>query len=222
MMEQDHYEQDEIWEDLELEEILEDYRRKQMVETLIGPGVSFCVHVTMLLLLCFCVTATVPNVPDAIEVTMEEVKIKEPPPPPEIPELDKIEPEEMADAAPTMETPDIPSETVDVALESFNDEAPETDDDMETEAVLDVVPHPTPLKLAGLYGGRTNGGRAGAVQRYGGSRKGQNAVLRALRWLQKVQKDDGSWENQPAHTGLALMCFLAYGATPMDETFGRS
>jgi len=209
--------------DEELEAILEDYRKKQLMEHLIGPGVSFCVHVVMLLLLCFCVTASVQERPVEVEVVMEELKIKEPPPPPPDIKLEDIEPEEnVATDVPAMETPDIPSETVDVALESFNDEAPETDDQMDMEAVLDVVPHPTPLKMAGLYGGRTNSGRAGAVRSYGGTRKGQNAVLRALKWLQKVQLENGSWENQPAHSGLALLCFLAYGATPLDETFGET
>jgi hypothetical protein len=41
-----------------------------------------------------------------------------------------------------------------------------------------------------------------------------------LRWLAKVQLDNGSWENNPAHSGLALLCFLAHGETPLSEEFG--
>lgn len=209
--------------DEELEAILEDYRKRQMMETLIGPGVSFCVHVVVLLLLCFCVTARIQNSPEAIIVIMEEVVIKEPPPqPPEIKFEDIVPEENVTNEAPKMETPDIPSETPDIALENFNDEAPQTDDNMEMEAVLDVIPHPTRLKISGLYGGRSNNGKAGAVRTHGGTKQGQDAVLRALKWLQKVQSDNGSWENQPTHTGLALLCFLAYGSTPLDGTFGET
>ena len=75
---EDEYEDDYLMDE-ELEGILEDYRRKQMMECLIGPGVSFCIHVIMLLLLCFCVTASVQHQPESIEVVMEEVVIKEPP-----------------------------------------------------------------------------------------------------------------------------------------------
>ena len=46
-------------------------------------------------------------------------------------------------------------------------------------------------------------------------------MLRALRWLKKVQAADGSWENE-AFTGLALLCFLAHGETPQSEEFGMT
>ena len=41
----------------------------------------------------------------------------------------------------------------------------------------------------------------------------EQAVLRGLAWLQKVQNADGSWgeRNRGAMTGLALLCFLGHG-----------
>ena len=33
-------------------------------------------------------------------------------------------------------------------------------------------------------------------------------------------QSNGSWENNPAHSGLALLCFLAHGETPLSEEFG--
>ena len=41
------------------------------------------------------------------------------------------------------------------------------------------------------------------------------AVLKALRWLKKTQKSDGSWSGNPiSNTGLAVLAFLAHGEVP--------
>ncbi|MFZ4395079.1 MAG: prenyltransferase/squalene oxidase repeat-containing protein [Kiritimatiellia bacterium] len=53
----------------------------------------------------------------------------------------------------------------------------------------------------------------------------ETAVLRALRWLKKNQKSDGSWEGTgtPAMTAMALLCFLAHGETPAEsQEFGAT
>jgi len=83
------------------------------------------------------------------------------------------------------------------------------------------------LVMKGLYANRTAGGRAGALGRYGGSRTGEDAVLRALRWLKNNQDEDGSWAkadktDAPAMAGLALLCFLAHNETPASPEFGAT
>ena len=99
----------------------------------------------------------------------------------------------------------------------------------------------SPLVMKGLYANRTAAGRKGALGKYGGSGAGEDAVLRALRWLKKCQREDGSWngesggEGRPpepagehygftgvssAMTGLALLTFLAHGETPASQEFG--
>ena len=82
------------------------------------------------------------------------------------------------------------------------------------------------LVMKGLYAYRTAGGRKGALAKYGrggaGGAATEAAVLRALRWLKKNQKSDGSWEGTgtPAMTAMALLCFLAHNETPDKPEFG--
>jgi hypothetical protein len=81
------------------------------------------------------------------------------------------------------------------------------------------------LVMKGLYANRTAGGRKGALGRYGGSGRGEDAVLRALRWLKNNQGPDGSWAkvdntDPTAMAGLALLAFLAHNETPASEEFG--
>jgi hypothetical protein len=71
----------------------------------------------------------------------------------------------------------------------------------------------------GPFGGRSAGGRDALRKKFGGDPAGEDAIMRALRWLQKVQAPDGSWHDE-AYTGMALLCFLAHGETPIAEEFG--
>ena len=88
----------------------------------------------------------------------------------------------------------------------------------------------SPLIIKGLYGTLANRGgaaRAGAIKTYGGTGAGEDAVLRALRWLKDHQDPDGSWTkadktDAPAMAGLALLCFLAHNETPASPEFGTT
>ena len=43
----------------------------------------------------------------------------------------------------------------------------------------------------------------------------ESAVMKALRWLKKTQKPNGSWDGNPiANTGLAILAYLAHGEVP--------
>jgi len=66
-----------------------------------------------------------------------------------------------------------------------------------------------------LSSGITSGGGGG-----GGS---LTAVLRALRWLKDNQNENGSWrgtDSPTAMTGLALLCYMAYGEDTSSKEFG--
>jgi hypothetical protein len=107
----------------------------------------------------------------------------------------------------------------------------QTPDQQVQDTVASVAPVMTksPLILKGLYGSlygnRSAGGRAGALRAYKGSQAGEDAVMRALRWLKANQQPDGSWIgvdtlDPVAMAGLALLCFLAHNETPSSPEFG--
>ena len=55
----------------------------------------------------------------------------------------------------------------------------------------------------------------GAIAKYNGTKDAEDAVVRALQWLQTQQHSDGTWGgNRAAFTGLSLLCFLGHGETP--------
>jgi hypothetical protein len=56
----------------------------------------------------------------------------------------------------------------------------------------------------------------------GGNEACEEAVMKALRWLQKQQHENGSFGGQKpvAMTGLALLAYLGHCETPLSEEFG--
>ncbi|MCM8524996.1 MAG: hypothetical protein NE327_00655 [Lentisphaeraceae bacterium] len=208
----------------EIMEIQEEYRRRRLIESLIGPIVSTIFHVLLIIVLAIFITDKVKEPVAEIEVVMEEVEeVEIEPPPVEQPEPEDVEPEETTN--PTLTTVAIENvETNDQALEDTNDEAPSTDDNMADQAVSDVVVSPSAFASPSVYGGRSAAGRASAVSKFGGNKVGQAALLKALWWLAKVQNPNGSWgtSNQQAFTGLALLTFLAHGETPTSKHFGKT
>ena len=94
----------------EVEQILLAYRQQKLREHLVGPIVSFVMHIVILLLLTVFVVGKAQREPlPEIEVTMEEVPIKELEPP-EIEEIEQME-DEVLDEAPTMDV-DVVANTV--------------------------------------------------------------------------------------------------------------
>ncbi|HEY2343132.1 MAG TPA: prenyltransferase/squalene oxidase repeat-containing protein, partial [Chthoniobacteraceae bacterium] len=61
-----------------------------------------------------------------------------------------------------------------------------------------------------------------AMEKSGGKRESELAVLAGLRWLKEHQNDDGSWgaEFKSSMSGLVLLCFLGHGEQPEDVEFG--
>lgn len=92
--------------------------------------------------------------------------------------------------------------------------------------------------LKGDFGGRSDAGRRAAVKKYGGTVESEKSVNLGLTWLQKIQREDGSWSfgdvgdagspgsmqtTDVGATSLALLCMLGGGHThetpgPYQET----
>ena len=205
--------------------IQEEYRRRRLIESLVGPVISTLFHIALIIILAVLITDTYKEDVPEIEVKMEqveEVQIEEPPP---IEEPVPEEVEETTTTDPVLTTVAIENvETDDAALEDVNDDAPSTDDDSTVEAVSDITVSPSAFASPTVFGGRSSAGRASATSKFGGSLVGQEKLLKALYWLKKVQSPNGSWgkSNQQAMTGLALLTFLAYGETPSSKEFGTT
>ncbi|PCJ56391.1 MAG: hypothetical protein COA79_19015 [Planctomycetota bacterium] len=86
----------------------------------------------------------------------------------------------------------------------------------------------------GLFGHRSGGGKMKAIMQGGGSRKTENAVEAALRWLKRHQVEDGffytdihissvkKYKRHEAVTSLAVLAFLSAGHTPRTGEFKKT
>ena len=75
----------------------------------------------------------------------------------------------------------------------------------------------------GGFGQRQGPRRMQNLNRFGGSRATERAVLAALRWLKANQRSDGSWkcaQSDRAGTALAVLAFLGHGETTDSPEFG--
>lgn len=200
--------------------ILQEYRVKKFRESCIGPSISLLFHIVLLLLLSFLVLDKKNEINKQYEVEIVQLKEKEIDKKIEV-EIEEVKNEKVDIPDPVSFSQSVsPEMTNEISVEDNSNDVPETEDNLEMEDVLDVINNPTPLKMSGLYGGRTKSGIISASKKYGATNAGQDSVDRALTWLAKVQLENGSWENNPAHSGLALLCFLAHGETPLSDTYG--
>ena len=173
-------EHEEYLSDEEIQEIQEEYRKKRLIESLIGPSVSTAFHVILIVLLAVLITREVQTPQAEIEVTLEkpeEVEIEELPP---VKEPEKVEPKEkvLTPLLTQIAVEDV--QTDDNALEDVNDDTPSTDDQMTENVVSDVVVSPSAFASASVYGGRGKAGRAAAVAQFGGTEIGQTKLMNAL------------------------------------------
>ena len=91
-----------------------------------------------------------------------------------------------------------------------------------------VMPIKCPVHMPSLFAARDTGSRAkyvsGGLNGEYGSTETEHAVMKALRWLKKTQRTDGSWAGNPvSNTGLAVLAYLAHGEVPSkSKEFGRT
>ncbi len=85
---------------------------------------------------------------------------------------------------------------------------------------------PIALRVPPGFGGRDAGARKRALGSgpAGGGGETEQAVMKALRWLKKTQKSDGSWAGQSptAMAGFAVLTYLAHNETPGSPEFGET
>lgn len=198
-----------------------------------GPIGSVIFHVIIVAMLVIFAAAPPPEAAPEVEVNMMETK------------ADVLE-EVMKTEIEKVETPpvqdDVTVERPDVATVSTMDvpsDAPGTggignsegagigSGDASLAAGFEVAMAKSPLVMKGLYSGRTSGGRKGALSAFHGSQRGEDTVMRALRWFKAKQDEDGSWAKVDttaplAMSGLALLAFLAHGETPSSPEFGQT
>jgi hypothetical protein len=133
----------------------------------------------------------------------------------EFKDLDKIEEKEKPPEVDDMNI-DIPVNNPNVTVTSDTVNQPMSPQPQAFDAVMQIK---SPVILKNIYGSTRNTGTRGAsLARFGGDKMTEDAVLRALRWLKKNQKPDGSWDkNKVAMTGLAVLTFLAHGEKPGES-----
>lgn len=211
----------------EIQRIQDEYYKKKLIESLIGPFLSCVFHIILLVTLALVLVDKTKEPVSEISVTLEDIQNIELEPPPVIEEPipEKIENTDLKNPVlTTIKVEDVKTE--DKALEDTSDDAPSTDDNMANETVSEVVVTPSAFASPAISGGRSAAGRASSVSKFGGSKVGQEKLLKALWWLAKVQNPDGSWGEVPSYkaamTGLALLTFLAHGETQTSKHFGKN
>lgn len=183
-----------------------------------GPVISLMLHMVLIALLSAWIVMERPKDQEAIEVDMLVVPQKDI----EIPKPPEIKPPE-----------DIPT---DVPVKNFIEKPKKVEiepvEPIETPITKDVVVMPikmtnSALKLpvAVALIGRDPKSKENAVGDGDDTGNSQTILYKGLCWLKDHQNPDGSWgdtkkENISAYTGLALLAFLGYGATPGSQEFG--
>ena len=196
------------------------WARSEFNRTVVPAAISFTMVTLVMTMLILFVSFGMNEEEPLVEMTMVE------PEDVEMPE-EEIEPPEPEEIEPVdVEPTDVVAEVVtEVFTPDVMENNPTTDTSVKPVDVTAVMNVKSPMVMKNLFGNRNPGQRGQALAKYGGGGPTEDAVLRALRWLKKVQNADGSWNMggpEAAMTGLALMCFLAHGETPQSSEFGHT
>ena len=206
----------------ELMEIQENYRKQKLKESLIGPVISTCMHVLLIFAASF-FKGESKEANAQVEITqqVEEVIEEPPPPPPPPPPPEEPDMETEVDTVNPEITETVDVEDVATEVEEVSDEPPAAEIMDDVELMSDVKPSTSPMQSAKMFSARSPNAKSAALRKYGGSQAAQQSLLKALDWLAKNQKPDGSWGNSGT-TGLALLAYLAHGETPKSQRYGKT
>ncbi|MBN2302237.1 MAG: terpene cyclase/mutase family protein [Lentisphaerae bacterium] len=190
------------------------YAKLQMIR-LSAPVASIIVPILMILILMVFSQIQPPPRPQV------EVQIIEPEPIEKLDDIDDI----IEQPPDPIEMDFTPTDHVGPVMDnSAVTPGPEADFSPQPASFDSVAMVKSPVIMKGIYGSRSPGSRGSALGQYGGSGATEGAVLRALRWLKKEQRPNGSWAGTgaTAMTGLALLTYLAHGETPTSVEFGET
>ena len=208
-----------MYDDEELEEIQNEFKRKELLVHSLGPSVSLIIHVVLFLILFFVVKAQFEEPETEVVVEMVEEATEEVIETPE--DIDSIEETALqsSDTAPSDE----------VSEESEDDVNTDVAEETLDVSVEELFSFDTTNNSA--YQTRTLQGKAKQVAKAGGDKRALSTVLSSLKWLRANQNPDGSW-GTPGNpninsarggiTGLATLLYLAHGETPSSKQFGKT
>ena len=147
----------------------------------------------------------------------------------EEPDLEEAkEPEEIEEQTPPEEVVDVQVDTPNISqVDVSTPTATPTSEPVSTKPATQdsVALIKSPVTMRSMTGSRTPGsiGKFTSGGNMYGDAQTEGAVLKALRWLKKTQKSNGSWSPAPiSNTGLAILAFLAHGETPASKEFGQT
>jgi len=187
--------------------------------------VSAAIHLAIILLfgsrVLFNKYVEPPDFQSTGDTTVSTDTSSEPPPPPPDANLPPTSTENSTNAPPPLPAPALVAiATINPTATSFSVPmpaiAPPTIGKELTSQPTSELGTTNAIALPGAMNGRGTG-REGTGSRYGEKPPSEDAVLKALRWLQSQQQTDGTWSDgrwRGGFTGLALLCFLGHGETP--------
>lgn len=194
-------------------------RRRQEFTTALT---SFVIHVViaLLMLLWLVPITTKDTVFSIISGRAEDVVLEDP-----IEVVAIVQPEELKDE-------NVNSTVMQMIAELDNGtrrDLFESKDDRELRLPLEDLSSDNDVSaLQGEFGGRSEAGRRAAVKKFGGTVESENSVNLGLKWLQSIQRTNGSWSfsevgdagtpgrlttTDVGATSLALLCMLGGGHT---------
>ena len=201
---------------------MEDKERYKAGERAIAPTIGIVVPIlTAVVIAVVTAVTSVPRqeirVDIAEPVSDPDITIEDPPEPPEPPEPDVVEPKIEIDPMPMVK----PSQLVGPAPQPDMLDTPSVKPAPESAVKLIK----SVVKMPGMPISRFPGDRGkytGGGDKYGDVLT-ESTVLKALRWLKKTQRTDGSWNGNPiSNTGLAVLAYLAHGEKPGGGEFGST
>ncbi len=221
-------------QDVSLMEALEDYRRRTMLEHLLGPVISVVLHLGVLVVALVFMTGPVETPESDTKINMRDIWVKQIEAMPELKPIEMQNP--MPDLKPTMEGPEA-AQGGDQAdggygsVADFNDSIASTSDGGMVDSVCDVKLSSGVVTIPGVYKGRDNGGKRGMPP--GNGTRGLRPpwmvdvdpkLNKALQWLKDHQNPDGSWSNAypVAMSGLALLTYLGCGELGNSPRYGTT
>lgn len=190
---------------------------RRIIDHVWGPTGSMILHVLVIIALLRFVTYKALDKAPEVEVVIME---------PDAADLEEFEKEleqleDRPEIVDTITPPDVTFEA-EQPPDVTDFSSPEPDVNFDALDIRSDVA--SPLVMRGLFAGRSEAGRSGALRNYAGQwgQYTESAVVKALEWLKRNQSPDGSWgPNKTAMTGLGLLTFLAHGETTASEKYGE-